>query len=350
MKLERSALMRRFFIGSAAAALMGLLLAGGAYWAYWHFYARFQPVTINRNQAQIQRLLDEASWVSDGGGGQPVYIISYRDSASAQRYEREEAAKLRAAGVEVRYILFARADREGLAQSTAAERATVAELWLSRDWTLYQRWMATPSRSWTAAGIPQADGNLARSGVVEASRQFDEQLSLLLKQAGVRVTYPLILWRDKQGFLKACGCADRRAWASIRDDLNAPDRVGQIRNEDAVAPPDDTMTRIAPTAPAAPADDSALPYPKLSPPPPPASVAPSEADAPYPLARPQPLPGPFAQPAPRAPAPQTQAQPQAIAPTQPQTRPPAPSQPRARPPAARRDAPQAQKQDDTTFY
>ncbi len=332
--------MRRFFIGSAAAALMGLLLAGGAYWAYWHFYARFQPVTINRNQAQIQRLLDEASWVSDGGGGQPVYIISYRDSGSAQTYERQEAAKLRAAGVEVRYILFARADREGLAQSTAAERATVAELWLSRDWTLYQRWMATPSRSWTAAGIPQADGNLARSGVVEASRQFDEQLSLLLKQAGVRVTYPLILWRDKQGFLKACGCADRRAWASIRDDLNAPDRVGQIRNEDAVAPPDDTMTQTAPTAPAAPADDGALSYPKLSPPPPPASVAP------YPLARPQPLPGPFAQPAPRAPAPQ----PQAIAPTQPQTRPTAPSQPRARPPAARRDAPQAQKQDDTTFY
>ena len=342
--------MRRFFIGSAAAALMGLLLAGGAYWAYWHFYARFQPVTINRNQAQIQRLLDEASWVSDGGGGQPVYIISYRDSASAQRYEREEAAKLRAAGVEVRYILFARADREGLAQSTAAERATVAELWLSRDWTLHQRWMATPSRSWTAAGIPQADGNLARSGVVEASRQFDEQLSLLLKQAGVRVTYPLILWRDKQSFLKACGCADSRAWVFIRDDLNASDRVGQTRDEDAIASPDDTATRIAPTAPAAPADDGALPYPNLSPPPP-VAAAPSEPYAPYPLAQPEPLPGPFVQPAPRAPAPQPQPQ-QA----RPQTRPAAPaqqaapSQPRPRAPATNRNAPQARKQDDTTFY
>nr|WP_314433005.1 hypothetical protein [uncultured Brevundimonas sp.] len=339
--------MRRFFIGSAVAALMGLLLAGGAYWAYWHFHARFLPVTINRNQTQIQRLLDEASWVSDGGGGQPVYVISYRDSGAAQAYERQEAAKLRAAGVEVRYIVFARADREGLAQSTAAERATVAELWLSRDWTLHQRWMATPSRSWTAAGIPHADGNLARSGVVDAGRQFDEQLSLLLKRAGVRVTYPLILWRDREGFLKACGCADRRAWAFVRDDLNAPDRAARTEGEDAIAPSDDTTTQIAPTAPATPSDDGALPYPKLSPPP--AAVAPSEPEAPYPLAPPQPLPDPFAQPAPRTPAPQPQ---QARPPTRPapSAQQAAPSQPRPRAPATHRNAPQARKQDDATFY
>lgn len=340
MKLERSALMRRFFIGSAAAALIGLLLAGGAYWAYWHFHARFQPVTINRNQAQIQRLLDEASWVSDGAGGQAVYIVSYRDSGSAQRYEREEAAKLRAAGVEVRYIVFAQADRESLAQSTAAERATVAELWLSRDWMLHQRWMATPSRSWTAAGVPQADGNLARTAVVDASRQFDEQLSLLLKQAGVRVTYPLILWRDRQGFLKACACVDSRSWPALRDDLSAPDRVGQPAPDDEAINPAEETPQIESVQPAAPADDGALPYPKLSPTPPPAA-APSEPYAPYPLARPEPLPGPFAPP-----APQPQFRPQ----SQPQARPPAPSQPRPRPPATTRHAPQAQKPDDTTFY
>src|SRR5690606_28274664 len=144
----------RFFVWSALAALIGLILAGVGYWAYWTYYARFQPVTVTRNQAEIQRLLDEASWVSAGGGGEPLYIIGYRDSLAMQTYEREEAPKLRAAGVEVRLIVFARPDREGLAQSTAAERATVAELWLTRDWTLYQRWTATPARNWTAAGIP----------------------------------------------------------------------------------------------------------------------------------------------------------------------------------------------------
>src|SRR5262245_51835628 len=128
--------MRRFFIWSALAAVLGLAIAIGGFWAYQHFYARFQPITVTQNQAAIQRLLDESSWVSGGGGGEPLYVIGYRDSPAMQRYEREEAPKLRAAGVEVRLIVFARPDREGLAQSTAAERATVAELWLTRDWAL----------------------------------------------------------------------------------------------------------------------------------------------------------------------------------------------------------------------
>ena len=120
--------MRRFFVWSALSALIGLILAVGGYLAYQHFYGRFQPVTVTRNQKAIQDLLDEASWLSAGGGGEPLYIIGYRDSAAMQRYEREEAPKLRAAGVEVRIVVFARADREGLAQSTAAERATVAPI------------------------------------------------------------------------------------------------------------------------------------------------------------------------------------------------------------------------------
>ena len=43
--------MRRFLIWSALAVVLGLALAGGGYWAYWNFYARFQPVTVTRNQA-----------------------------------------------------------------------------------------------------------------------------------------------------------------------------------------------------------------------------------------------------------------------------------------------------------
>lgn len=304
--------MRRFFIWSALAAVIGLALAGLGYWGYWNFYSRFQPVTITRNQAEIQRLLDEASWVSGGGGGQPLYIIGYRDSASSQRYEREETDKLRAAGVEARVIVFARPDREGAAQSTAAERATVAELWLTRDWSLYQRWTATPARSWTAAGIPQADGNLARSAVVEASRQFSERLTGLLKDAGVQVTYPVILWRDRDGFLKACGCADSRSWAFIRDDLDAPDRI----DPPAAADP----FPVEPGASSG-ARPEATPYPTL-PAIPPANGQPGQA--------------PFADPS--QPAPQSNGAPP------PQGR-PSPSQP-----TTPRPAPQAQKQDDTTFF
>jgi hypothetical protein len=249
--------MRRFFIWSALAAVIGLILAGVGYWAYWTYYARFQPVTVSRNQGEIQRLLDEASWVSAGGGGEPLYVIGYRDSAAMQRYEREEAPKLRAAGVEVRLILFARPDREGLAQSTAAERATIAELWLTRDWTLYQRWTATPVRNWTAAGIRAADGNLARGAVVDAGRAFVARLSEKLGEEGLQARYPLIIWRDREGFMKACACTDARSWVFIRDDLDAPERI----EAPGLAPGD------APPPQAYPGDGSpeTLPYPTLPP-------------------------------------------------------------------------------------
>jgi hypothetical protein len=249
--------MRRFFVWSALAAVIGVLVAGGGYWAYWNFHARFQPVTVTRHQAEIQKLLDESSWISAGGGGEPLYIIGYRDSQAMQNYEREEGPKLRAAGIETRIIVFARPDREGLAQSTAAERATIAELWLTRDWTLYQRWTATPVRNWTAAGIPTADGNLARGAVVEAGRDFIAALSRNLGEAGLQTRYPLIIWRDRDGFMKACACADRRSWTFIRDDLDAPDQVAPSP----VAPLETREAMIYPV------DDTALPYPTLAAPP-----------------------------------------------------------------------------------
>lgn len=277
--------MRRFFVWSALAALIGLVIAIGGFWAYHQFYARFQPVTVERNQKPIQDLLEQSSWISAGGGGEPLYIIGYRDSAAMQRYEREEVPKLRAAGVEVRIIPFARADREGLAQSTAAERATVAELWLTRDWTLYQRWTATPVRNWTAAGIPAADGNLARGAVVEAGRTFVASLAEKLNQEGLQTRYPLVIWRDREGFMKACACSDSRSWTFVRDDLDAPDRI----ETPGVAPGD-------PAAPAAyPGDGSpeSLPYPTL-PPVPPATGAPAPAAGAAPAA-----PRPATPPVPR---------------------------------------------------
>jgi len=271
--------MRRFFIWSALAAVIGLVLAGVAYWAYWTYYARFQPVTVTRNQAEIQRLLDEASWVSAGGGGEPLYIIGYRDSAAMARYEREEIPKLRAAGIEARTILFARPDREGLAQSTAAERATIAELWLTRDWTLYQRWTATPVRSWTAAGIPAADGNLARAAVVEAGRDFVARLTADLKEAGLQTRYPLVIWRDREGFMKACACSDSRSWVFIRDDLDAPDRI----EAPVVAPGDPAAAQGFPGD----GSPESLPYPTLPP------IAPADG------VTPAPTPAPATPPVPR---------------------------------------------------
>ena len=295
--------MRRFFIWSALSAVIGLILAGGGYWAYWNFYARFQPVTVTQNQAAIQRLLDESSWVSAGGGGEPLYIIGYRESGAMQRYEREEAPKLRAAGIEPRIIVFARPDREGLAQSTAAERATVAELWLTRDWALYERWTATPVRNWTAAGIPAADGSLARGAVVKAGRDFVAALTRDLGGTGLKGRYPLIIWRDRDGFMKACACSDSRSWPFIRDDLDAPDRLAPSTPAPAAGDP------LASIADPAVVEGGSLPYPTLP-------------AVPQAGGEPSPVPAPSAAPAPVRPA----------------------------QPAAPRKAPEARRQDDTTFF
>ncbi|HST92200.1 MAG TPA: hypothetical protein VLJ13_08370 [Brevundimonas sp.] len=308
--------MRRFLIWSGLIVVLGLVLAVGGFWAYQHYYARFQPVTVTRDQAAIQRLLDEASWVSDGGGGQPLYIIGYRDSGAMQRYAREEAPKLRAAGQEIRFIMFARADREGLARSTAAERATVAELWLTRDWTLYQRWAATPVANWTAAGLPAADGSLARGAVVEAGRDFAEDLAERLGGNGLQVGYPLVIWRDPQGFMKACACTDSRSWPFVRDDLGAPDRID---------PPVVPQEPLTPPPLPAPGPDS-LPYPAL----PPVAPAPGQT---------VPVPGTLSPPAPSAAPSRSPGAAPAVRPA-----------PRSATPPATKSTPQPKQQDDATFF
>lgn len=325
--------MRRFLVWSAVAALVGLILAGAGVWAYWTFFGRYQPVVVTQNQGEIQRLLDESSWVSEGGGGPPVYVIGYRGSAAMQRWSAQEAPAFRAAGAEVRYILIARPDREGLEQSTAAERATVAELWLTRDQGLYQRWMATPERNWTAAGLPTADGDLARGAVVEAGRAFVSDLTDHLGGAGFEGRYPLILWRDREGFLKACACSEPRSWRFIRDDLGPPP---EPEPEPVGAEPALDAGEESPPVPTS----NALPYPDLGPVPP-ASLPPVDA-VPVPEAAP-------AAPPARVLPPPVRATPRPAAPERPAARPPARQTQPGRPPANRRP-PEAKRDEDSTFF
>lgn len=220
--------LRRFLLFSLLAVVLGATVAGVGYWAYWNYYARWRPVTIVKDQAEIQKLLESAGWASPQRTGPQLYMIAYRACAPCARYQREEFPKLAEANVETRVIVFARPDREGASQSTAAERATVAELWINRDWTLFLNWMATPRQDWTAPGLKPADGDIARTAVVDASRQFVDKLTPLLKGNGLGSEYPLLIWRDRDGYLKACACADRRSYAFIRHDLGVADETPSL--------------------------------------------------------------------------------------------------------------------------
>ncbi|MBB5745157.1 hypothetical protein [Brevundimonas variabilis] len=324
--------MRRFLIWTLLAAVVGVALAAGGFWAYWSMYARFQPVTITRNQAEIQLLLDASPYLSAERGGVPIWIVGYRDSAVTQAFAGAEADRLRAGGIEPRIVLFARPDRDGVAQSTAAERATIAELWLSRDWALYERWMATSPANWTAAGLPAADDNAVRMGVVESSREMSSELSALLRDAGVPTRWPLVLWRDPRGFLKACACSDRRAWPFIEDDLGVA-----VRRAPAAAQPLETPTRVegleGPPV-AADTGPGTRPYPKLE------DILPAPEPRYERPSAPAITPRAPVEPAPTARAPATPAAAPVARPTPAEKAPAAPG----------RRPPEAQRQDETTFF
>lgn len=294
--------MRRFLIWSGLAALIGLILAVVGVWAYGHFYARFQPVTLDRNQADVERLLSQSSWIARGEGGEPaVYVVGAHDDPATRAWLKEEADKVRASGAQVRTILFVAPNAEGGAGGSPADRTTAAELWLGRDPQLLDRWLAARPGAWTAADLTPADGNLARMAVADAASDFSQTLKAELSRAGVRVSWPMVIWRDREGFLRACACSDRRSWAFVRDELHAPEAIGAPSGDPAAIEAETEAEATASTPTPAP-----LPYPDLTPAPiapagPPKtssspSDAPSSADSrpapPSRLERPTPRPAP----------------------------------------------------------
>jgi hypothetical protein len=219
---------RRVLIWAMAVVLTVPVVFGVGYWAYWNFYEKYRPVTLTKNQAEIVNLLEAANYVSpiaaDDRQSAFVYMISYKGCKACDTYQTSEFSKLKAAGVDTRVIVFA---PEGLAQSTGADRSTVAELWLNPRWDLYETWRTDPV--WDAAHIPPADGNLARTAVVEASRKFTADLKTYLAANRVDVRYPLIIWRDKNNGLKVCACTDEgKMFHFIREDFNAPSDAPDI--------------------------------------------------------------------------------------------------------------------------
>jgi hypothetical protein len=207
--------MKRLRLGFVLFLLM--LVTGGGLWVWWELGAGSRPLTLTKNQTEIAKALDGSGWVSPHAPGPKLYLVSFRACPGCIAFEKAEFPKLRAAGVDTRVIVIARPDRNGLAQSAAPERATVAELWVNRDWGLYERWTAGPDNLWTAPGVPPADGDAARTAVIEAGRTLATTLTPLLKANGLAFDYPTLIWWDKAGVMRGCVCGASSYGAVARE-------------------------------------------------------------------------------------------------------------------------------------
>jgi hypothetical protein len=190
----------------------------------WAVDRHWRPKTINKHQAEIAQLLEQAGWVSPGLKGPKLYVIGFRSCEDCVRLRLQEFPRYHKAGVDTRVIMVARRDYNGVSKSTPAERSTVAELWANRSWNLLESWEETPPDGWTAPGIKPADGDAARGAVVEQSRVLVDKLLPLLKDNGIDrdgFRYPTLIWWDKDGRMRGCACEKRPSYRFVRKELGA---------------------------------------------------------------------------------------------------------------------------------
>ena len=206
------------------ALVLILAVVGGGLYGWWALDLRWRPHTITKHQAEIAALLQRSGWVSPGLKGPALYEIGFRSCEDCIRLRLQEFPKYHQAGVDTRVILVARRDYNGVSKSTPAERSTVAELWVNRNWNLLEKWESTPVDAWTAQGLPVADNDAARSAVIEQSRSLVDQLKPLLAANGIDrdgFRYPTLIWWDKQGRMRGCACENRATYRFVRKELGA---------------------------------------------------------------------------------------------------------------------------------
>jgi hypothetical protein len=211
--------MRRFLL---ILGLVGVLaVVGGIVFLMWDLDWRWQPHTVTKNQIEIAKALDQSGWVSPHLTGPKVYVIGYRSCEDCLRFEQNVFPHLQDAGVDTRVILIAQPDLNGQARSTPAERNTVAELWTNRSWKLFQQWSLVTPAAWPATGIPSADGDAARTAVLQVGRDLVTSLTSELKDNGIDFAYPTVIWWTKDGKMRACSCTSPHSYGYVEKELGA---------------------------------------------------------------------------------------------------------------------------------
>ena len=180
-----------------------------------------QPFKITIGASELQTLLESSSFVHRMSRGPVLYVVTFRTCPACADFKEHEWASLDAAGVDIRWIVYARRDHDGEARSTDPERAMVAELALSRSYTLFEPWFKAPSADqyYQSAQLPaSADASPTRIAAVEGMRQLIDNLNAVTTANGEELAIPAFFWEQTDGWRGMVGY-DEKTFAAVKATL-----------------------------------------------------------------------------------------------------------------------------------
>jgi hypothetical protein len=184
--------------------IVGMGLNFGVAASAWSTEGLAAPVAITKRADDIWRTVERAAWTAEAdarvkSNGKVLYAVTFRSCPTCAAFKAAEYDKLMRAGVEVRWIMYARRDRDGKPRSKPGERAIIAALWLDRDPQLMQRWWAAEDLDafYNSPGLPPlADGDPRREGALAQARAFVDTLSGQFADNGLDLAIPTLIWRE----------------------------------------------------------------------------------------------------------------------------------------------------------
>jgi hypothetical protein len=188
-------------------ALVALVAVAAAGYGWWRTDLQYRPKTL-KHQDEIGAVLGDSGWISPGISETKVlYMVTHRTCPFCMAFKQENFAKLQAAGVDTRVIVYAPKSPA----TPEAELTTIGEIWKTRKYDIYEKWMAVNPAVWTTEGmVPATDPE--RAMLVAKSREFAEDMRRLMSANGIgtrqTLNLPTLIWRDKDGKLRGCGCED----------------------------------------------------------------------------------------------------------------------------------------------
>lgn len=168
------------------------------------------PKVVAVEKAVLSDALSDAPWISSGGEGPVVWVLTAADCPACRRFEKQVLPGLLDRGVQARVILVA--PRESQAPSPDAE--VVAAVAKTRDWVALQAWMTSGKPNDSVIGPADRDGYL------EWGRASYDRLAVTMKRNGMDLAVPALFWRVGPEW-RASVKPDGRTLAFLRDDVTA---------------------------------------------------------------------------------------------------------------------------------